>query len=261
MSGTIKSEFADTNGQGGITLYKNHFEAAPGKNKKEFFARFNRRTVTVDNLIARIQKKEAGTKGIVLEQVAAFFKEEIAQALRNGEAVNMFDFGVMYPAVLSLKTDGDGANCASSMQLCVRFTPSAYANDAVSNVEISNVHKADNTPLIEAVTDLSNGEEQQVTAGQPVRLTGTRLCLGGEDSFVAFAPADGDDMEHDESKWLYVKNHYYPHNTMRQLEFFAPEDLVRGNRYFIVLNTAASSGKVVRKNYVLGFSQSPVIAA
>ena len=91
MSNTTVINYKDSDGTGTITLIENPFKSG-GK----YYARFDRTTVNIDHLIARIQKKEVGTNAIMAKHMASLFKAEILEALGRGEAVNVLDLGTLY---------------------------------------------------------------------------------------------------------------------------------------------------------------------
>ena len=90
MSNTTVIDYEDSDGKGTVTLVANPF----GKGGK-YYARFDRTTVNIDHLIARIQKKEVGTNAIMAKHFASLFKAEILEALARGEAVNVLDLGML----------------------------------------------------------------------------------------------------------------------------------------------------------------------
>ena len=53
MSNTTVIDFSDSKAKGIVTLVANPFD-----NGQKFYAKFDRATVNIDNLIARIQKKK-----------------------------------------------------------------------------------------------------------------------------------------------------------------------------------------------------------
>lgn len=65
MTETTKINYEDTEGKGNVTLYKNNF----GRGNK-YYARFDRENVTVDHLIARMQKKDVGVNAIVAKHIS-----------------------------------------------------------------------------------------------------------------------------------------------------------------------------------------------
>ena len=80
MSETLQTSFSNTEAKGRITLFRNYLDGGNG-----YYGRFNRNTVTMRTLIARIQARKAGTNELNVQEIAGFLKEEILAALRNGE--------------------------------------------------------------------------------------------------------------------------------------------------------------------------------
>ncbi|MEE1182190.1 MAG: hypothetical protein UHY90_08050, partial [Treponema sp.] len=78
---TFVTTFSDTNGKGTIKLYPDHLNG-----DSSYVGRFDRKTVDINTLIARIQEKKAGTNELALQHSAAFIKEEVIEALSKGEA-------------------------------------------------------------------------------------------------------------------------------------------------------------------------------
>ena len=105
MSTTTNINYSDTEGSGNLTLYKNHFDKG-GK----YYARFDRRNVTIDNLIARTQKKDIGVNVITAKHILSLIKAEIIEALQRGESVNLMDLGTFYIAASG--TSGNTAETA-----------------------------------------------------------------------------------------------------------------------------------------------------
>lgn len=133
MSNTTNIEYEDSEGMGTVTLFANPFEKG-----NRYFARFDRTTVNIDNLIARIQKKEVGTNAIVAKHLASLFKAEILEALSRGEAVNLLDLGTLYITPKgSMK--GDTPETATIPGFGVKFTASKITNNAVSSIGIKKL--------------------------------------------------------------------------------------------------------------------------
>ena len=119
MSETLQTSFSTTEAKGRITLFRNYFDGGNG-----YYGRFNRNTVTMRTLIARIQDRKAGTNELNVQEIAGFLKEEILAALRNGEAVNVMDLGTLFIATRG-KYDGSSFVAEGGRPpLQVKFTPS-----------------------------------------------------------------------------------------------------------------------------------------
>ena len=243
MSNTTVIDYEDSDGKGTVTLVANPFE-----NGGKFYARFDRTTVNIDHLIARIQKKEVGTNAIMAKHMASLFKAEILEALSRGEAVNVLDLGTLYIAT-SGTVKGDTPETASIPGWQVKFTCSKVTNNAVASLGIKKIVMSATSPVIGTMTDLfTDKETAEFTAGKAVRIEGDRLKVAGDEGGVFFAPAsDKDEPVSDEAQWIKVDN--LIRNRAKILEFFLPSSLKTGTPYCIVLKTNSAKGNATRKSY------------
>ena len=248
MSNTTVIDYTDSDGKGTVTLFANPFEKG-GK----YYAKFDRTTVNIDHLIARIQKKEVGTNAIMAKHIASLFKAEILEALGRGEAVNIFDLGTLY-ITTNGKVKGDTPQTATIPGFQVKFTCSKITNDAVSALGIKKIVISDSSPIIGTMTDLFTGEEGTAfSAGKAIRIEGRRLKISGDDGGIFFAHAmEKGEPDSDEAKWIKVSR--IIRNVSKNLEFFLPPELETGNSYCIILKTNSTSGKATRKTYSLVYS-------
>lgn len=253
MSNTTNIDYIDSDGTGTVTLVANPFDKG-GK----YYAKFDRTTINVDHLIARIQKKEVGTNAIMAKHIASLFKAEILEALGRGEAVNLFDLGTLY-ITASGKVKGETPETATIPGFQVKFTSSKITNDAVSSLGIKKIVMADSSPIIGAMTDLYTNETGTTfTAGKAMRIEGSRLKITGDDGGIFFAPAtEKGEPAADEAQWLKIPNQI--RNTAKLIEFFLPPELAPGTSYCIVLKTNSTSGKTTRKTYSIAYSDAVTI--
>lgn len=254
MSNTTVIDYTDSDGKGTVTLVANPFEKG-GK----YYAKFDRTTVNIDHLIARIQKKEVGTNAIMAKHIASLFKAEILEALGRGEAVNIFDLETLY-ITTNGKVKGDTPQTATIPGFQVKFTCSKITNDAVSALGIKKIVISDSSPIIGTKTDLFTGEEGTAfSAGKAIRIEGRRLKISGDDGGIIFAHAtEKGEPDSDEAKWIKVSR--IIRNVSKILEFFLPSELETGVPYCIVLKTNSTSGKATRKTYSLACSNPVTIA-
>ena len=252
MSNTTVINYEDSDGTGTVTLIENPFTTG-GK----YYARFDRTTVNIDHLIARIQKKEVGTNAIMAKHMASLFKAEILEALGRGEAVNVLDLGTLYITSNGI-VKGDTPETASIPGFKVKFTCSKLTNDAVTKIGIKKVVMATTSPIIGMMTDLYTGlSERTFTAGKPMRIEGTRLIISGDEGGIFFAPLDeAENPVSDETQWIKVGENQIIRNLSKILEFFLPDSLFVGTSYRIVLKTN-NAGKSQKKNY--SKSVSPIV--
>ncbi len=249
MSTTTNISYSDTEGSGNLTLYKNYFEKG-GK----YYARFDRRNVTIDNLIARTQKKDIGVNAITAKHILSLIKAEIIEALQRGESVNLMDLGTFYIAASG--TSGNTAETAEIKKLLVKFTSSKETNEAVSNLAINKIVVADSSPSIDCVTDLFTGlKDGTVTAGKAARIDGGRLKISGEEGGIFFAECDTEGVFlEDENAWHKVNPGSIMRNLAKALEFFLPETLESGKTYRIILRTNSRKGSEDKKTFVSAVS-------
>ena len=237
---TLNTNFSDTEGRGTIMLYENPFKNS--KNGSQYYGRFRRNTVDIQTLIARIQKRKAGTNELALQQVAGFIKEEILEALTRGESVNVLDLGFMYIAPKSGFNEKDGAIENGKSALTVKFTPSQTVQSKVEKVAINDILIADVCPQIFAVTDqFTEGTDGILTKGKTVLLEGERLKIAGDDGGVFLCPVEGEKKTvcADESKWL--KSPQVTKNTMKNLIFYIPDEAAADTEYRILVRTFYSN--------------------
>ena len=237
---TLNTNFSDTEGRGTIILYENPFKNS--KNGSQYYGRFRRNTVDIKTLIARIQKRKAGTNELALQQVAGFIKEEILEALTRGESVNILDLGFMYIAPKSGFNEKDGKSENGKSTLTVKFTPSQTVRSKVEKIEINDILIADVNPQIFAVTDqFTKGTDGILTKGKTVFLEGERLKIAGDDGGVFLCPVEGEKKTvcADETKWL--KSPQVTKNTMKNLIFYIPDEAVEETEYRILVRTFYSN--------------------
>lgn len=256
MSNTTVIDFADSKAKGTVTLVANPFF----QGQKKYFAKFDRATVNIDHLIARIQKKETGTDAIMAKHFASLFKKEILEALARGEAVNFLDLGTLYLAPVGAVT-GNTPDTAEIKGFQVKFTASKLTNEAVSSVGIKKIVMSNSEPIFGIMTDLYTGEEGNTfTAGKSIRIVGTRLIVSGDEGGVFFAPvSENDEPVKDETQWIKVAS--LIRNKAKILEFFLPAELAVETPYCIVLKTNSSKGNRQKKTYSVVFSEEVTIKA
>lgn len=253
MSNTTVIDYEDSDGTGTVTLVANPF-AKGGK----YYAKFDRTTVNIDHLIARIQKKEVGTNAIMAKHMASLFKAEVLEALSRGEAVNLFDLGTLY-ITTSGTVKGNTPETASIAGFQVKFTSSKVTNEAVSSLGIKKIVMSDTSPIIGRMTDLYTGEETVAfTKGKAIRIEGSRLKISGEDGGVFFAPAtEKGEPVADETQWIKVPK--LIRNVSKTIEFFLPPSLASDTPYCIVLKTNSSKGNTTKKSYAIAYSGTVTI--
>ncbi len=241
MSESIVTSFKNSGSNGRIMLYENPFEKG-----RQYYGRFERNVVNTNVLIARIQNRKAGTNELAVQEIAGFLKEEILQAIRNGEAVNVLDLGTLY-IVPNRRFEGTTMENKDTPTLAVRFQSGSLVRNAVSDIEIKEIKVAESTRFISEITDKFTGRtDGAISKGRFVVLKGKKLKIAGENSGLYICPLDA--MENpvaDESTW--IKCEKLAKNTNTCLEFFMPESLEEGEKYKIVIRTQYCSNNFMSK--------------
>lgn len=243
MSKTLTTNFKNNNGSGTITLFKNPFAKTNGGSL--YYGRFDRTTVDVNTLIARIQNKEAGTNALALQQSAGFLKEEILSALSNGEAVNVLDLGVLYIATSAKFNSPTLETTDGKNPLCVKFTPSSDVQNAVSSIDIKNITIADTGVKIEKIYDSSSKTiDQYLTMGKTVILEGEKVKLDeSPSSGIYICPIDEKSGSVTTNQTLWVKSMNIISNGSKKIIFEVPDSLTEDAKYAVAIRTSFSTGK------------------
>lgn len=253
MAETLTTKFSDSQGSGKIKLYANAFANGNG-----YYGRFERNTIGTNALIARIQKRKAGTNELTLQQTAGFLKEEILEALAHGESVNVLDLGTMY-LTLNGKCDGKKIDSGDKQPLVARFTPSQLVQSAVTDIGIKEITIAPVSPEIVSVTNqFTKDTAGNLSAGKTVLVEGLRLKISGENGGIYLCPlGEKNEPVEDESKWISCDA--ITRNTAKNLEFFVPDETPSG-KYRILVRTFYTKGGNLTKNAKEAFSEVVMVA-
>ncbi len=237
MSDVTKITFDDNGGKGTFTMYKNPF-----KNGRKYYARFDRDTITMEQVIARIQKRELGMNALMVQHITGLIKAEILEALSRGEAVNVLDLGTLF-ITADASTESGNADDIIVAGFSAGFTPSALTNKTLKSLSVRKVTVADNTPCIEQLFDTYTEVPcDEFPAGTRVRMAGSHLKLGGDTHGLYLCPSDDSgSIPDDESRWIPVDENLLKVNLARKIEFIIPRGQAAG-AYRILLRTSYAGG-------------------
>lgn len=263
MSNVSKIDFSESHkGSGNIRLFENHLNRG-GK----YYAKFERRTINDDTIVARIGKRGVGIEDLAVKEIICLYKQEVLEALRNGEAVNIMDLGTLH--VCATGTVDSQSDATSGIALEARFTVSELTNKAVSLLKITGVSVVDRSPQIEDVVDLYTGshssdlssderEEQvplELSDGKSVMLTGKQLKIAGKDGGVYLCPLNDEGAaEADLSKCVRVQPDKITRNRTGEIEFFLPPEAGTGSLYKILVKTDYLSKDKHKKSFSTALS-------
>ncbi|MCR5622115.1 MAG: DUF4469 domain-containing protein [Treponema sp.] len=226
-------------GKGNIFLYKNQLSGGGGK----YLARFERRTINDDIIIARIHERGVGLDDLTVKAVIGLYKKEVVAALGSGESVNMMDLGTMY-----IRASGSADSRESAMSLMTlqpAFTPSKTSIEAVSSVQISGASFSESGPKMESIVDLYTGRSSldsenmmRLSAGKVALVRGSRLKIAGEEGGLFFCPIGDDGVPvSDRSQYVQVPLDRILRNRQGELEFFMPDSLEGGRSYSLLVRS------------------------
>ena len=237
-----------------MTLRKNGFSE-----KKLFCATVTRNVANFRNILSEIAEDNKGMDPFMLQFAAILIQKKILKLLEQGKAVNVLDLGTLYIAAkCSAQTKSEAA---ANAEFCIKFTPTALTEKAIGSLSLDKVVFADSSPEITGIETLSEAEDKsKLAAGQPAKITGARLKIGGEESGVFFAPCDeSGGIETDETLWKQVPASQLFRNKPTELNFFVPT--LDEGFFRVVLRTRYLSSTTVRKDLLETVSDVVAVAA
>ena len=228
-----------------VTIHKNYL-----KDDDSTYAKVKRTTAGMNNVIATILKNSTLFDKATLVAAQMLFKEAILELLQQGISVNLFELGTLYPSAQG-NIESANPSVEEIPSLTLGFTPSEEALTAIKKTDISMAQLEDTSPVINQIEDLSTHKTDfSVTSGMPVRITGRRLKIAGEDEKTGlfFAPQKEDGtIDKEETDWIRVDEAKFFKNTSTYLELILPSNLESGAKYTLVLRTASGRGNRINK--------------
>ena len=240
-----------------VTLRKNHFATE----ENSFVGRVTRNTVNLENLIAKIIKKNPGVSPYMVEHSAQLLEDEMLETCKAGKAVDVLGLGRMYISVAG-SVNGENPGESSIPGFKLNFTPSQKAQEALNLLKVDQVVISDSCPVFDKIINVFDQNHDKILyKDKGVKITGRRLKVMGEDSGIWFVPLDAQgNPSKDESTWTAVESSTISVNKPKSLEFYVPASLT-DSQYCIVIRTRFSSGDKELKNAVTAFSKPVTIAA
>ncbi len=240
-----------------VKLSKNQFSTT----ENSFIGRVTRNTVTLENLIASIAKKNEGISSYMIEHVANLLGDEMLIACQNGKAVDVLGIGTMYIGVSGSVT-GENPGESSIPGFKLNFTMSPKSQAVLSSLKVDQVVISDSCPVFDKIINVFDQNHDKILyKDKGVKITGNRLKLSGHDCGIWFAPLDTQgNPSKDESTWIAVESSTISVNKPKSLEFYVPASLT-DSQYCIVIRTRFCAGDKELKNAVTAFSKPVTIAA
>lgn len=233
------------NGSVNVTIHKNYL-----KDDNSTYAKVKRTTAGMNNVIATILKGSTLLDKATLVASQMLFKDAILELLQQGISVSLFELGILYPSVQG-NIENPNPSIEEIPALTLGFTPSDEALSAIKKTDISMAQLEDTSPVINQIEDLlTHKTDCSLTSGMPIRISGRRLKITGDDEKTGlfFAPqkADGT-IETEETDWIRVDKEKFFKNTSTYLELILPSILERQSKYTLVLRTASGRGNRINK--------------
>lgn len=253
----LKTSFSNKDGNGGLTLYANPFGTG-----KKFYGRFERDSLSMENLLSRIQEKNPGADEIIMQTGISYLKREILAAIKEVKAVNLLDLGELYISVMG-SVASDSATDISDLTLTIKFSASQVLRDAITKVSIGSVVFSNTAPTINKIINWFTGKETTtLTAGKNVIIEGKKLKLGTENSALYLAPVDekGEITSDEESSWINCTN-LIRQNNPKKIDFYLPNEISDDSSYRIVIKSDYINGTTKRKTPIYTYSDVVTVQA
>ncbi|WP_294429029.1 DUF4469 domain-containing protein [uncultured Treponema sp.] len=227
-----------------ISLHENRFTK-----DGTYYATVSRNKASFKNILSEIAEDNKGMDPFMLQFAAILIQKKILKMLEQGKAVNLLDIGTLY---IAMKCNVKGkSDVSESGNFYIKFTPTSLVNEAISKLSVDKIVYAGSSPEILQISDLKgSAQDGTLIKGNPAKIKGSQLKLGGGNSGLYFAPVDSDEkVVSNESLWIRVDDKSVFRNMPSELNFFVPAELENG-RYRIVLRSSYLSKNVNRKNTV-----------
>ncbi|MCR5623385.1 MAG: DUF4469 domain-containing protein [Treponema sp.] len=246
-----------------ITIRKNNLKAEGRRDS--VYGSVEHRKISVRAILKEIEEKSSSAMSRdLMFYMAQELSRRMMEKLRQGYAVELLDFGTIYPTLKgSLEEDATRADIRKHFD--VGFSPSREAKKAVGSLVVGDIHKVRSQHDIFSVTDLFNREnpEGTVTENAYVRIRGKALKLGGSqsalyavrlnDDFAGETAGVAPDVASDlvpamlppREDWIRQDRIYT--NKPSCLEF-CMEGITKGNYVFVVETSLSAGGKSLKQS-------------
>ncbi|MBE6360657.1 MAG: DUF4469 domain-containing protein [Treponema bryantii] len=239
------SNISTLKGSVNVTVHKNYL-----KNDNSTYAKVQRNTAGMHNVIAVIRNKSQLFDEASLVASSMLFKDAILELLKQGISINLFEIGTLYPSVQG-NIENPNPDTTEIPELTLGFSPSQEALEAVGKAEVAMTQLEESLPVINIIEDLSTHKTDcSITPGMPLRIKGRRLKIAGDSDSVGlfFAPNDENgDFNKTEADWIKIDESSFFKNTSSFLELILSNSLISGKNYTLIIKTAAGRGSVINK--------------
>lgn len=229
--------------------------------ENQWMGKLKRETYSMENVTGAIAASNTGIDYAMISHAAELLQREMLNLLKAGKSVDVLGLGHLYIQPKA-KVKGDLPLPEDVTHFVPKFTASKLLRDEVSALKVSTTTSTDSGPVIKQVTSLADGNtEGLIKAGRNVRLTGSRLAVGGEGAGIYFVPEKDGQKDDSSSNWVSCDISYLPKNTSKYVEFTAPTTLKAGSKYWILLRSKICSNGKERKTQVEAYSAQITVSA
>lgn len=222
-----------------------------GDGKSSLYGSVNHRKVTVKSILKEMEYNHASIASKeLLFYLAQELSERMMYKLRHGYAVELLDFGTIFPTMKgSIKKTDTPGNIASHFE--VGFTPSKEAREAVKSLEVANVVAVREQHAVYLVRELMAADSPRnlIKIGRMAQIKGKGLKMGGDVSGLYAAKISGEWSGNipPRSEWIKLSN--ISANLPSKIEFFV-DKMEAGTYVFIVETSLSAGGKPLKKSVV-----------
>lgn len=232
-----------------VTLRESNLTGENGKST--LYGAVRHRKVTVKSILKEMEENHAS---IASKELLFYLAEELSvrmmSKLRHGYAVELLDFGTVFPTMKgSIKKTDTPSEIASHFD--VGFTPSKEAREAVKSLKVANVLDVGEQHEIYSVRELLVAETplNVIKIGRMAQIKGKSIKMGG-DVFGLYAAKVSENWSGDippRSGW--IKLSHVATNLPSKIDFLA-EELESGSYTLIVETSLSAGGKKLKRSAV-----------
>ena len=229
-----------------------HSNLSSDKSEKVLYGSIDYKKVTVRQILAEMEyNNSTNLSKELMFYVAEELSNRMMNKLRQGRAVELLDFGTIYPTLKGKIKAGDTASKIKE-HLDIGFTPSKAAKAALKNLVVGNVEQVQPQHEIYSVIDIMDEEHQENTLkiGKIGRITGKALKLGGHESGLYAAKAEKKWSGQPPNKESWIRLEHVFTNLPSKLEFFV-ESLEPGTYILIVQTSLSAGGKPLKESVIV----------
>lgn len=229
-----------------------HSNLSSEKSEKVLYGSIDYKKVTVRQILAEMEyNNSTNMSKELMFYVAEELSNRMMNKLRQGRAVELLDFGTIYPTLKGKIKAGDTASKIKE-HLDIGFTPSKEAKAALKNLVVGNIKQVRPQHAIFSVIDIMDKENKRNTLkiGKIGRINGKALKLGGPESGLYAVKTEKEWLGPPPNKesWIHLEHVFT--NLPSKLEFFV-EGLEPGKYILIVQTSLSAGGKPLKKSTIV----------